>query len=180
MMAPLLTLKLEIGNQSLFNFKEKITNHRVVGLPVVVESDLVKSPTAGLPPDVLLNNLDNALQCIVGENMTEKQTNVKEYSMFYIKWTPTLVLYLISEITRTCRSSSLCFLPTTYTEVWSQISGSNDRNSRERKRVEPECCLTFILIASYVRGWVFCFCKHMDNIQSTQITSAPMWLSAKA
>ena len=119
MMAPLLTLKLEIGNQSLFNFKEKITNHRVVGLPVVVESDLVKSPTAGLPPDVLLNNLDNALQCIVGENMTEKQTNVKEYSMFYIKWTPTLVLYLISEITRTCLSPSLCFLPTTYTGVWS-------------------------------------------------------------
>ena len=52
---------LEIGGWSLF-FQEKITNHRVVGLPIVVESDLVKSPTAGLPPDVLLNNLDTMHQ----------------------------------------------------------------------------------------------------------------------
>ena len=50
---------LVIGGCSLF-FKEKTTNHRVVGLPIVVESDLVKSPTAWLPPDVLLNNLHNA------------------------------------------------------------------------------------------------------------------------
>ena len=57
MMAPLLTWKLEV---EVFFFQEKITNHRVVGLPIVVESDLVKSPTAWLPPDVLLNNLHNA------------------------------------------------------------------------------------------------------------------------
>ena len=36
---------------------DRVTNHRVVGLSIVVESNLVKSPAARLPPDVLLHHL---------------------------------------------------------------------------------------------------------------------------
>ena len=38
-------------------FFDIVTNHRVVGLSIVVKSNLVKSPAARLPPNVLLDHL---------------------------------------------------------------------------------------------------------------------------
>ena len=55
MMAPLLTWKSL--SLILSAFFDGVTNHRVVGLSVVVESDLVKGPTTGLPSNVLLYHL---------------------------------------------------------------------------------------------------------------------------
>ena len=52
------TVDLEIiVSWILSSFFDRVTNHRVVGLSIVVESNLVKSPAAGLPPDVLLDHL---------------------------------------------------------------------------------------------------------------------------
>ena len=52
------TVDLEIiVSWMLSSFLDRVTNHRVVGLAVVVESDLVKSPAARLPPNVLLDHL---------------------------------------------------------------------------------------------------------------------------
>ena len=52
------TVDLEIiVSWILSAFFDGVTNHRVVGLSVVVESDLVKGPTTGLPSNVLLYHL---------------------------------------------------------------------------------------------------------------------------
>ena len=52
------TVDLEIiVSWILSAFFDGVTNHRVVGLSVVVESDLVKGPTTGLPSNVLLHHL---------------------------------------------------------------------------------------------------------------------------
>ena len=52
------TVDLEIiVSWKLRSFFERVANHRVVGLSIVVESDLVKSPAARLPPNELLNHL---------------------------------------------------------------------------------------------------------------------------
>ena len=52
------TVDLEIiVSWILRSFFNRVTNHRVVGLSIVVESDLVKSPAARLPPNELLDHL---------------------------------------------------------------------------------------------------------------------------
>ena len=60
-----------------------MTNHRVVGLSIVVESDLVKGSAARLPSNVLLHHLH--ISWVKTKKIETQQKTMTKYIVFYIK-----------------------------------------------------------------------------------------------
>ena len=146
-------------------FFDIVTNHRVVGLSIVVKSNLVKSPAARLPPNVLLNHL-HILWVKAKQNLTQNRQNVKEYIWFYIRRFRLVSVCFVSDQSDNSNLSliqSLCFC--WLAEVWSQLSVCclrSYQNSRKQKRVKLECGLTFISMTSLLDNRASCHGRYVN------------------